>query len=74
MSLTKIRLANKRAKREARRKAHHAEFVRAKKALKIRNKRMRKMMVEGRRQDLQKRRAATAYAEQLETEVVNAKS
>lgn len=70
--MTKVRLASKKARREAKRKARHADFVAKTKALKIRNKRMRKMMVEGRRQDLKQRRAATAYAEQLEAEVVNA--
>ena len=70
MALTKIRFANKKAKREQKRKAHHAQFVKEKHDMKIRNKRMRKMMVAGRREHLARKAEHIKYVKQLEGEVI----
>lgn len=71
MALSKIRLANKRARHEFRRKNHHERFVKETRAVKIRNKRMRKMMEEGRREHLAKRRGELKYIKELESEVMD---
>lgn len=70
MALTKIRLANKKAKREARRKMHHSQYTKETHMVKVRNKRMRKLAIQGRKEHLAKRRQELAYVKQLESEVV----
>lgn len=70
MALTKIKLANKKAKREQKRRALRAEIAKDRRAMKIRNKRMRKMMIAGRREDLKRREGQKQYIKQLEGEVL----
>lgn len=69
MALSKIKLANKKAKYEARRKAKNLAHKKHVAETNIRNKRTRRMMVEGRRQDLKQRESATNYVKQLEAEI-----
>lgn len=70
MALTKIRLANKKAKREQQRKKHNIELVKAKRVLNIRNRRMREMIITGRREELkQQRQSQIKYVKDLEGEL-----
>lgn len=69
MALSEIKHANKKAKHEARRKLARQKARREKDSVKIRNKRMRQMAIQGRREFQQKRQAELNYVKQLEEEV-----
>lgn len=69
MALDNIRLANKKAKREAKRKNIRNGASTDRQKNRIRQRRMRKMMVQGRREYLQKRRDDKSYIDQLEAEI-----
>lgn len=69
MSLSEIKQANKRHRREQKRKKAHAKFVKQARITKIQNKKIRKMMVEGRKEDAKKRADANNYVDQLTQEL-----
>lgn len=69
MALSEIKLANKKARREAKRRKNHARYIAQKEHTKVRNKRMRKMMIEGRREHLKRQREATNYVADLAEEI-----
>lgn len=69
MSLSKITLANKRARREKMRKLRRLEAKKEKSLAKIHNKRIRDMMVQGRKEHLARRREEVNYIKQLEEEI-----
>lgn len=69
MALSKIRLANKKAARELRRKAVRDIAAHKRANAKVRQKRTRKMMIQGRKDYLAKRRFDADYINKLETEI-----
>lgn len=69
MALSKIRQANKTARRHQKRNIKHDQYVKKNADLKVRNKRIRKLMIAGRREQLAKHRTDTAYVNQLEREL-----
>lgn len=70
MALEKIKLANIRARHDQKRKAKHAKSMKKKFEMKIRNKRMRKMMIEGRKEHMARRREELDYINDLTAELV----
>lgn len=71
MALDKIRKANKKAKRQQKRRVVKAHVTKQRTATKIKQKRARKMIAEGRREFHAKRRADKNYLSALETEILN---
>lgn len=69
MALTKIRLANKKARHEHKRKAVQLKTARQRTITKLRQKRMRQIMAEGRRESRAKRRAELDYINELAEEL-----
>lgn len=71
MALTKIRQANKKAARELKRKAVRAHAAGISLDRRIRKRRARKMLAQGRKEWRAKRRAEREYVKGLEAEVQN---
>ena len=71
MALSRIKLMNKKQKREMKRRKHQFENKRKTHAQKISNKRMTKMYVEGRREELKRRQAQINYVKQLESDLTD---
>lgn len=69
MPLDKIRFANKKAKREQKRRQKRIADRMIKSNAKIRNGRARKMMVQGRREHLAQRRSEIALVNQMEQDL-----
>lgn len=69
--MDKLRLANKKNRRQQKRKLHRSRLLKQQQAIKVRNKRMRKMMIQGRKEDLATRRGHVDYVKQLESEVMD---
>lgn len=71
MALSKIRLANKKARRESRRKGVRSTGARQRTADKVRKGRMRKMMAQGQQEHKAARRGELDYINRLEAELGN---
>lgn len=69
MALTKIRQANKKARREQKRKTVRGETRLQRDRLAVRQRRTRKLIAQGRKEFHAKRRAEKAYIEGLEGEI-----
>jgi len=69
MTLSKIKFANKKAKREKLRQQKRDKARIEKGQTKIRNKRMRKMMIQGRKEHLAQRAREKNYIDELEAEL-----
>lgn len=71
MALTQIRKANKKYKREHRRKQIQKQRAEERKLERVRNRRTAKMMVQGRKEHLAKRRSELSYVNDLQEEIEN---
>ena len=69
MALTKIKKANKKHRREQRRKAKRSLVVAVSREQSIRYKRSRKILVQGQKEYNEKRRAARNYVDELASEL-----
>lgn len=69
--LSKIKQANKKARREQRRRNIRASSEETRRKNKIRQKRMRKMIIQGRREELRARREQIGYVARLEAELAD---
>lgn len=67
--MNKIKLANKRYKREQKRRAKRDLIASQRQARKIQRQRTRKMMIEGRRETIRARRENLDYVKNLEAEL-----
>lgn len=70
MTLSRLKRANKKHKHEQRRKHKRLESREQSRKDKIVNKRMRAMMIQGRREHLAKRRKELDYVNGLKAEVI----
>jgi hypothetical protein len=71
MALDKLRLANKKARREHKRRQVRALATHKRRDNKVRAKRAREIFLQGRKEYQAKRRANQAYVDSLETELAN---
>ncbi len=71
MSMDNIRKANKKRQHELKRKLVRTKRAGERDKLNTRNRKIRKMMVEGRREQLKRQAAGRKYVEELETELAN---
>lgn len=71
MALDNIRQANKKARREAKRKQIRDKISGSRQMNKVRRLRTRKMFLQGQREFNAKRKAEKSYIEQLTSEVEN---
>lgn len=69
MSLSKIKLANKKAKREVSRRQKRRTYTIQKRSAQARNRKIRKMMLQGMREDQERRRRESEYIEELKGEL-----
>jgi hypothetical protein len=71
MALSRIRLANKKARHEAHRRQRQAKSKLVQEKQRVRQKRTRKMLIEGQREHQRAKHAAIAYVNELESELAD---